>query len=93
MTGRKIGLIDITPPVLRGLDEALLGFTEWYRGIGAEVCRAFAEAGDRVAVHCGHPVTYANDASAAGYGEFWVGSGREATASTAASVSSSQPLP
>ena len=32
---------------------------------------------DRVAAHCGHPVTYANDASAAAYGEFWVGSGRE----------------
>jgi len=32
---------------------------------------------DRVAVHCGHPVTYANDATAAAYGEFWVGSGRE----------------
>ena len=32
---------------------------------------------DRVAAHCGHPVTYANDATAAAYGEFWVGSGRE----------------
>jgi glucokinase len=32
---------------------------------------------DRVAVHCGRPVTFANDASAAAYGEFWVGSGRE----------------
>jgi glucokinase len=32
---------------------------------------------DRVAAHCGHPVTYANDANAAAYGEFWVGSGRE----------------
>ncbi|MFM8890148.1 MAG: ROK family protein [Planctomycetia bacterium] len=32
---------------------------------------------DRVAVHCGRPVTYANDATAAAYGEFWVGSGRE----------------
>lgn len=31
---------------------------------------------DRVAVHCGRPVTYANDATAAAYGEFWVGSGR-----------------
>jgi glucokinase len=32
---------------------------------------------DRVAAHCGHEVTYANDATAAAYGEFWVGSGRE----------------
>jgi len=32
---------------------------------------------DRVAAHCGHPVCYANDATAAAYGEFWVGSGRE----------------
>lgn len=32
---------------------------------------------DRVAIHCGHPVTYANDANAAAYGEFWVGSGRD----------------
>ncbi len=32
---------------------------------------------DRVATHCGHPVTYANDANAAAYGEFWVGSGRD----------------
>lgn len=32
---------------------------------------------DRVASHCGHPITYANDATAAAYGEFWVGSGRE----------------
>jgi glucokinase len=32
---------------------------------------------DRVAHHAGLPVTYANDAGAAAYGEFWVGSGRE----------------
>lgn len=32
---------------------------------------------DRVSHHCGLPVTYANDATAAAYGEFWVGSGRE----------------
>ena len=31
---------------------------------------------DRVAVHCGRGVTFANDANAAGYGEFWVGSAR-----------------
>ncbi len=31
---------------------------------------------DRVAAHCGLPVTFANDANAAAYGEFWVGSGR-----------------
>jgi hypothetical protein len=31
---------------------------------------------DRVAVHCGHEVTYANDATAAAYGEFWVGSAK-----------------
>jgi glucokinase len=31
---------------------------------------------DRVAHHVGRPVTYANDAKAAAYGEFWVGSGR-----------------
>ena len=34
---------------------------------------------DRVAEHCGHTVTYANDATAAAYGEFWVGSGRDDT--------------
>ena len=34
---------------------------------------------DRVAEHCGHAVTYANDATAAAYGEFWVGSGRDDT--------------
>ena len=32
---------------------------------------------DRVAAHCGHDVAYANDATAAAYGEFWVGSGRD----------------
>ncbi|MHB1037170.1 MAG: ROK family protein [Pirellulales bacterium] len=31
---------------------------------------------DRVSHHCGLPVTFANDAAAAAYGEFWVGSGR-----------------
>jgi glucokinase len=31
---------------------------------------------DRVACHCGLPVTFANDADAAAYGEFWVGAGR-----------------
>jgi glucokinase len=31
---------------------------------------------DRVSHHCGLPVALANDASAAAYGEFWVGSGR-----------------
>jgi glucokinase len=31
---------------------------------------------DRVSAHCGRPVTFANDANAAAYGEFWVGSGR-----------------
>jgi len=32
---------------------------------------------DRLAHHCGRPVSFANDAAAAAYGEFWVGSGRE----------------
>ena len=32
---------------------------------------------DRVAAHCGLPVTFANDGAAAAYGEFWVGSGRD----------------
>lgn len=32
---------------------------------------------DRVSHHCGLPVAFANDANAAAYGEFWVGSGRE----------------
>jgi glucokinase len=32
---------------------------------------------DRVSAHCGLPVTFANDANAAAYGEFWVGSGRD----------------
>ena len=32
---------------------------------------------DRVAAHCGHDVAYANDATAAAYGEYWVGSGRD----------------
>src|SRR5580704_942836 len=31
---------------------------------------------DRLGAACGRPVLYANDATAAGYGEFWVGSGR-----------------
>ncbi len=31
---------------------------------------------DRVAWHCGLPAAMANDADAAGYGEFWAGSGR-----------------
>jgi glucokinase len=32
---------------------------------------------DRVSQHCGLPVTYANDAGAAAYGEYWVGTGRQ----------------
>jgi glucokinase len=32
---------------------------------------------DRVGEHCGLPVTFVNDANAAAYGEFWVGSGRD----------------
>jgi glucokinase len=32
---------------------------------------------DRVAHHARLPVTFANDATAAAYGEFWIGSGRE----------------
>jgi glucokinase len=32
---------------------------------------------DRVSFHCGLPVTFDNDANAAAYGEFWVGSGRD----------------
>ncbi len=31
---------------------------------------------DRLSHHCGLPVAFANDAGAAAYGEFWVGSGR-----------------
>lgn len=31
---------------------------------------------DRVSHHCGLPVAFVNDANAAAYGEFWVGSGR-----------------
>ena len=31
---------------------------------------------DRVAMHCGREVTFANDANAAAYGEFWVGSAK-----------------
>ncbi|NUQ65292.1 MAG: ROK family protein [Pirellulales bacterium] len=32
---------------------------------------------DRVAEHAGMPITFANDATAAAYGEFWIGSGRD----------------
>lgn len=32
---------------------------------------------ERLAAHAGRPVTFANDANAAAYGEFWVGSGRD----------------
>jgi glucokinase len=32
---------------------------------------------DRLALHCGRPVTFVNDANAAAYGEYWVGSGSE----------------
>jgi glucokinase len=34
---------------------------------------------DRVAAACGRPVAFANDANAAAYGEFWIGSGRDAS--------------
>jgi glucokinase len=32
---------------------------------------------DRLAEHCGVPVTFENDANAAAYGEFWIGPGRD----------------
>ena len=32
---------------------------------------------DRLSQHCGLPVSFANDAGAAAYGEFWVGCGKE----------------
>lgn len=32
---------------------------------------------DRVSHHCGLPVTFANDANAAAYGEYWVGRGHD----------------
>jgi len=32
---------------------------------------------DRLAHHCGLPVSFANDAAAAAFGEFWIGSGRD----------------
>jgi glucokinase len=32
---------------------------------------------DRVGHHCAMPVTFANDATAAAYGEFWIGSGKD----------------
>jgi glucokinase len=32
---------------------------------------------DRVSSHCGLPVSFANDAGAAAFGEFWVGSGQK----------------
>ncbi|NQT11740.1 MAG: ROK family protein [Planctomycetes bacterium] len=32
---------------------------------------------DRLSQHCGKPVAFANDAAAAAYGEFWIGSGRD----------------
>ncbi len=32
---------------------------------------------DRLSEHCGWPVAFANDATAAAYGEYWVGSGRK----------------
>jgi glucokinase len=32
---------------------------------------------DRVSHYCGRPVAFANDATAAAYGEFWIGSGRD----------------
>ncbi|MFH1921170.1 MAG: ROK family protein [Planctomycetota bacterium] len=32
---------------------------------------------DRLSAHCGKPVAFANDAAAAAYGEFWIGSGRD----------------
>ena len=32
---------------------------------------------DRLSEHCGLPVSFANDAAAAAYGEYWIGSGRD----------------
>jgi glucokinase len=32
---------------------------------------------DRLAHHCGYPITFSNDAGAAAYGEYWVGSGKD----------------
>ena len=32
---------------------------------------------DRLSEHCGLPVAFANDAAAAAYGEYWIGSGRK----------------
>jgi len=32
---------------------------------------------DRLAHHCGRPVSFANDAGAAAFGEYWVGSGKQ----------------
>jgi glucokinase len=32
---------------------------------------------DRLSYHCGMPVTFANDAGSAAYGEYWIGSGKD----------------
>jgi len=32
---------------------------------------------DRVSHHCGMPIIFANDATSAAYGEFWIGSGKD----------------
>ena len=55
------------------------GHPRRHAGQAGRTCRGWDNfpIRDRVSHHCGLPVTFANDANAAAYGEFWVGSGRD----------------
>jgi glucokinase len=73
--------LPVTPTELRGVGLATPGTMDIPAGLILEppnlpTWRHYPIR-DRLSEECGKPVAFANDANAAAYGEFWVGSGKE----------------